>query len=1233
MIISITAEALLIITTTAKKSNEAGLSKLETIRTELESTIISSQSSVLKLAVEVQPHLGDERMLERDMYDKKKALNEQNGYTCKSVFLASEEMYVSDMTSPYLGSNDTPNGDMTETTWYKEAIKQAGSVYTTLPIISSKGEIRFTSAVALGDKETVVGIEYILPTESTTIADVNKTNGCNVIIITNDGIVRSSGDKELIGKSLVSECPEYTSVLSALSSVVSNEVPVNTRQRGVNYFAIKSRYDWTLIISEHDPSYFSKSIIPIIVVCLITAALFIVVISMYHRSAKTAAKIREDLEFRDRFLRHSIKELNDPLSKIKSSSSEENVKHSSNYEQEFEDIREASDSLAEQLKKIIAYSDIIRSEKNSAFSQDETPEKHVNAENTRYYRIVIYLALAAVLILCFYINLVAASSYGRSVINSKTDTYSTQLSEWVQTQKTILDTYSTVIENDPDLPKDYGKTVNMLNKLKKHYPDISACYVANPKLEQPIAMNTGWTANENYHVEEQDWYKKTMASKERWSVSSGYFDEKTGNYCITFSQRIYDTRTGRFLGVFALDFYLDKLIDIFDSSYTDSEYAFLVDSKNMIINHPFVTYQMNPNSSHSVFELPYHKASPFSDSPAFFTDYDGKFKAASAAMDERSNFSVYVVLDFHEIYKDILLYSLLSTAILFVCLILVYKLISGLIELQEKTNRNLRRSADAAIAADEAKSKFLAQMSHEIRTPINAVIGMNEMILRESADNTIREYAVNIQSAGRTLLSLINSILDFSKIEDGKMEIIPVNYDTASMIHDLVASVMPRAEAKGLKFIVNVDETLPAAMKGDDVRIKQIIMNLLTNAVKYTEEGSVTLVIKKESTHDDSVELYVEVSDTGIGIKEEDLDLLFDSFKRLEEKRNRNIEGTGLGMSIVTKLLDMMDSKLEVSSEYGSGSVFSFRIRQRIASPIPMGDYTSRIMKPEDIDTNPKHIYAPQAQVLIVDDNEMNIKVAVSMIKLYGIIPDTAGSGHEAIELCRTKKYNIIFMDHMMPILDGIETMKKLKSEGIIPDTTAVVALTANAIVGAREMYIGEGFNDYLTKPIESRKFEKMIEKFLPEYLVSFKKTELRVPEKKEEPNDPDSFTADELKKIHELCPEIDVLTGLGYCMDSREFYIDTLTGYLESNKLIEMQKTFNSGDIKAYGILAHSLKSTSKTIGAMVLSEHAKELEFAAKRDDAEYIKEHHESVKDEYKTVLNGIGEVLKNEPRNGN
>ncbi|MCR5302257.1 MAG: response regulator [Lachnospiraceae bacterium] len=408
---------------------------------------------------------------------------------------------------------------------------------------------------------------------------------------------------------------------------------------------------------------------------------------------------------------------------------------------------------------------------------------------------------------------------------------------------------------------------------------------------------------------------------------------------------------------------------------------------------------------------------------------------------------------------------------------------------KEKQERDsLINISEQAIAASDAKSAFLSNMSHEIRTPINAVLGMNEMILRESDNEDINYYSSNIKSAGNSLLALINDILDFSKIESGKMEIVPVDYDLSSMINDLVTLISVRVIDKGLELNVNIDPDLPVGLFGDEVRIKQVIANLLTNAAKYTDKGSVTFTISSDKDYgkDDTITLHISVKDTGIGIKKENLKQLFTAFERIDVKKNRNIEGTGLGMAIANNLLLLMGSTLKVESEYGVGSEFSFDLVQTVRSWNHIGDYKTAYK-----DTAAKaEVYTPvfttsKGRVLVVDDMAINLVVFKGLLKKTGLEIDTAGGGQEGLDESKKNHYDIMFIDHMMPGLDGVEMLHAIKKDENNPNRdTPAICLTANAVTGAREYYLQEGFDGYLTKPVDPKLLEEIIYRHLsPELL------------------------------------------------------------------------------------------------------------------------------------------------------
>ena len=390
---------------------------------------------------------------------------------------------------------------------------------------------------------------------------------------------------------------------------------------------------------------------------------------------------------------------------------------------------------------------------------------------------------------------------------------------------------------------------------------------------------------------------------------------------------------------------------------------------------------------------------------------------------------------------------------------------------------NLKEEAEHA---NEAKSAFLAHMSHEIRTPINAVLGMNEMILRESSSSAIREYALNIQNAGRILLSIINDILDLAKIESGQIEIVQSDYHLGKLLTDIENMVTMRAEESSLALHILADSKLPEMLHGDEKRIKQCIINFLTNSIKYTKEGKVTLQVGFTEAGKEMINLQVSVSDTGIGIQEDKLTLLFEPFVRLDRPENSNVEGTGLGLSITKSLIDRMGGSLRVESVYGKGSVFTFSIPQKVVGAELLGDYKEKSQRIAEKER--EKFIAPQAKILAVDDNRVNITVARGLLKRLKVQFDSAMSGQECLDTINRMHYDIILLDHMMPGMDGVDTLHQMqKMECFIQEPSVVIALTANAVIGAKEGYLEEGFTDYLSKPIDYVKLEDMIRKYLPE--------------------------------------------------------------------------------------------------------------------------------------------------------
>jgi len=515
---------------------------------------------------------------------------------------------------------------------------------------------------------------------------------------------------------------------------------------------------------------------------------------------------------------------------------------------------------------------------------------------------------------------------------------------------------------------------------------------------------------------------------------------------------------------------------------------------------------------------------------------------------------------------------------------------------ERKSREALLDISARATAASEAKSAFLSNMSHEIRTPINAVLGMNEMIIRETGEQNILEYAENIRNAGKSLLSLVNDILDFSKIEAGKLEIVPEEYDLSSLINDLVNMIKNRADAKGLTLTLDIAADMPKNLWGDDMRIKQIITNLLTNAVKYTDKGGIVFALGYEKINAKEILVHVSVKDTGQGIKQEDMHKLFADFERINEAENHHIEGTGLGISITTHLLAMMGTKLEVDSVYGLGSNFYFTLKQKVMGWEPLGDYKQayRAVLAQQQQTEQEKLYAPEAHVLVVDDNQMNVLVFQNLLKRTGVQIDTAYSGDEALVLAHKKKYDVIFLDHMMPHKDGIATLQELKAQQDGPNIdTPVVCLTANAISGAREKYLGEGFHNYLSKPINPANLEEMLLTYLPADKVKAAADETAA----KRPSETVESSSIELPKFLFSLEELDIQKGLQNNGDA-ESYLEALKIYAEMyDKYIkEIRDFLKAGEEENATIKIHALKSTSRIIGAFAIGELAQRLENAGK-------------------------------------
>ena len=541
----------------------------------------------------------------------------------------------------------------------------------------------------------------------------------------------------------------------------------------------------------------------------------------------------------------------------------------------------------------------------------------------------------------------------------------------------------------------------------------------------------------------------------------------------------------------------------------------------------------------------------------------------------------------------------------------------------------LKQKAEEAETAANSKSAFLANISHEIRTPLNAILGMNELVLRESRQPHIKEYAMYIKNSGKSLLTIISDILDLSKIESGKVYLVNENYSLSSLVEDVERSIQKRIMEKGLELKIYVEPELHENLKGDEVRIKQIIMNLLTNAVKYTEKGEVRLYITG-TVVENKQDLTIEVSDTGIGMRSEDMGKLFTNFERLDLKRNRSVEGTGLGLPITKNLLVAMGGDITVSSVYGEGSTFTATVGQEIVNEEQIGDYRKKYKEKLHHEVcYHESFHAEDARILVVDDNEVNLKIVVGLAKNTKLQIDTALSAAEGLKLIRQHSYQLLLIDHMMPEMDGIEMLQHVKTMdgGIYKDIPAV-AITANALSGAKQTYLDAGFCGYLSKPIDPERFEQIIKDNLPQEYVT--ECEDGNGDTATEGQETDG-TSDPKQAEEWSIPGIDIAKALSYIGGSRELYISLLQTYLDGSeeRIRKLEECKNKEDIFNYDITIHGLKGISASIGADSMAVAAAGLEEACKDPQTAmtYIQMNHDQAVSRYRELLEQIKKWLAN------
>ena len=1157
---------------------------------------------------------------------KKESIGDES---CINVFAAGEDwVYAPGFTEP-------EGFSYADRVWYKGAVKKGvGKVYISAPYQdAATGDMCFTVSALLSDRETVVGIDYDLTRLQESVSEIGSRTGGDALIVTAAGQIVGYSDEEYIGRQLNEALPMYNSVFGHIISAGGDSITFSARISGKTstVFCSRTENNWYLISTVTNSVLYRDIYRRVISNTVLGAVIIIAVILLYVMTIRSRRRVEEALDVKERFLSGMSSELRNPMRTIIHYSDYNELMSSGDPKAYMSRIRESAAELDHTLSNMLSYSGLERlEEKERTDTSPEELEKKINTFSNGQNRIVmtaIIAILIAAMSLAVFISSRTLLTSGNIKMQSDVNGYLSEFGLWMTDQKSTLDMFVRFLSVDSTVLDDYDGAVEWLEGIVSQDDSISAAYIVNPDRENWFIMDNGFIPDGDYDPAQKQWYADAIASEEPdgFAFTGPYYDTRTGLYCVTMSERVYDEE-GAFIGVFAIDYYLDKLTDILTPSYKADGYAFLVDTAGNIVNHPNPEYQLDPTRAVSLEQAGY-SGILYSGHATFIHDYDNTLRAAYSVTEPVSGFRLIGVENWDKAYGNLLGYDILLIIIFALCIAVIFYLVSRQMKWQTEVNDMLKASAEEAERADKAKSQFLAQMSHEIRTPINAILGMNEMIMRESPDKEILEYTSNIQNAGNTLLYLINSILDFSKIENGKMEIVPVNYDTASMINDLVNMVQDRAVKKGLHFHVAVDPDIPKTMNGDDVRLRQVVTNLLTNAVKYTEKGDVWFRVSSFDRKEDCVTVRIEVEDTGMGIKEEDMDRLFATFQRLELDKNRNVEGTGLGMSIVQKLLEMMGSTLRGESEYGKGSVFSFDIVQGIVDEQGIGDYTKRLEESRKTQSGARYVYAPDARVLVIDDNNMNLMVTRGLLKRSGMRVDTAGSGRDGIALAGVNTYDIIFVDHMMPGMDGMETLRALREKKLVPEGTSVVMMTANAVVGAREEYLKAGFDDYISKPIEVKKMEKLLAAYIPKEKLSYKVQEGTAAEGISEDSGESADAparnapADRVKRM----TFIDTGAGLASCMNNEVYYIYMLQAYVRADHRAELEDLLMNGDMTGYISLLRLMSAESLCIGALKISDMCMGLIKILNEDEGADIRDEHYELLKNYREVITSLSSAI--------
>ena len=821
---------------TNRQADEVGRVQLDAIRSELSSSLQESETSLQGVAADV------ERIIESDGVGDvlseyvAKRKNEFYDATAGNTF----NVYAAGTDWDIIPDFDKPdNYRSIDRPWYIGAQKTPGIPFVTDPYIDSMtGDTCYTMAIMLDDKDTVVAMDFTLTKLNESIKRMTDNTTNKALIVTKNGVVLGFNDMSYTGKKLTEAVPEYSESYQNLK--VSGNKKFETTINGITYMTFGSVASdrWYMLLFIEEKTLYGngyKQMGTNIALILILSAISIILYSRLRKQSKAQSEV---LEKQNEFFKSLHDDLNNPVKSILSLTSyDESDEGYLDSQEKLARIKEAGLRLQTTVKDMNVYSSMAgeKSAKGSTNDVLDSGKKISRSIKKSRNLMAVMLFTISIIVAVFgsFLSflLIYLLTLGESVSQSS------YLDIWFVNQRAIINTVGKELEVESDVLKDHDRTVKWLDDMVRGNTTISAIYVGNTEWDKPVKMNNGWEPDADFRLDSRDWYKETMKLEGDLNISAPYYDAQTGQCCITMSKMLFD-KNGQFLCVIGADYYMDSIFNASSGGFTSYEYSFMVDQQGNIINHPNKEYRMSENNMVSLSDTCYNKIyerlNEDHEIGIISKDYTGHLAYITNMKMKTSPFYLVSVTDLQDnAYFMIFFITAFLVIALIATAIFSLVLTNRIIKWQNQSNEELSEAVEDARAAGKAKSDFLARMSHEIRTPINAVIGMDEMILRETDDPDIREYAANIDSAGKTLLNLINGIIDFSKIEDGKMEIIPVKYEILDVIDDLVNMISEKATEKGLDLSLEIDPKLPKSLFGDDIRIKQIVTNLLTNAACF----------------------------------------------------------------------------------------------------------------------------------------------------------------------------------------------------------------------------------------------------------------------------------------------------------------------------------------------------------------------------------------------------------------